>query len=356
MKAPILLHLAAFSAAFVIPDEQVSNLQHVEIQRHPRPSALTSDIFQKIEEIKEYVTKEAEDVYEITSDKLAEVEETSRHALDEALATIQETTGAVTEKIEESYFDTQAWLEAFLDNDGVVAQANPFDEAQDGPHHGPPKDGPPHHGPPKDGHGHHNCSPPHDGHPPHHGPPHHGPPHHGKPNMTVYQLISSSKYTTKLAKLINKYDDIVEALNSTEVTNFTIFAPTDRAFEKIPEHAHKPSEAQLKALLQYHISGDFYPAGRILASRTIPSLFIKDTLGDKPHPQRLSTNIGPRGLTVNFYSRVVAVDIVSFFPGSVITATTNYFILVWHQRRYPRRGLHHHPSPKDIEDHRPSSF
>lgn len=91
----------------------------------------------------------------------------------------------------------------------------------------------------------------------HHG--HHG---HDKPNMTVYQLIAESKYTTKLAKLINDYPDLVEALNGT-AANYTVFAPTDHAFEKIPEHAPKPSKEELKKILEYHVSSDFYPAGRV---------------------------------------------------------------------------------------------
>ena len=76
-------------------------------------------------------------------------------------------------------------------------------------HDGPPHHGPPHHGPPEHGR---------PGKGPHH------PPHHHKPNMTVYQLIAGSKYTTKLAKLISEYDDLVEALNSTKA-NYTVFAP-----------------------------------------------------------------------------------------------------------------------------------
>ena len=137
----------------------------------------------------------------------------------------------------------------------------------------------------------------------HHG--HHG--HHGKPNLTVYQLIAKSKYTTKLAKLIDEYPDLVEALNGT-AANYTVFAPTDYAFEKIPEHAPKPSKELLKKVLEYHVSSDFYPAGRVLVTHTIPTLLEGEDIGFEP--QRLSTNIGLKGLTVNFYSRIVAIDIV----------------------------------------------
>jgi hypothetical protein len=132
-----------------------------------------------------------------------------------------------------------------------------------------------------------------------------------KSNLTVYQLISTSNYSTKLTKWIDEFPDIVAALNSTDVGNVTVFAPIDSAFDKIPEHHPKPSKETLKKILSYHISPKFYPAGRVLVTRTIPTLLVSEELGDKPLPQRLSTNIGPRGLTVNFYSRIVAVDIVS---------------------------------------------
>lgn len=134
---------------------------------------------------------------------------------------------------------------------------------------------------------------------------HHG--HHGKPNLTVYQLISESKYTTKLAKLINEYPDLVKALNGT-AANYTVFAPIDSAFEKIPEDAPKPSKEDLQKVLEYHVSDEFYPAGRVLVTHTIPTLLEGEDIGFER--QRLSTNIGLRGLTVNFYSRIIAIDIV----------------------------------------------
>lgn len=44
-------------------------------------------------------------------------------------------------------------------------------------------------------------------------------------------------------------------------------------------------------------------------THTIPTLLEGEDIGFEP--QRLSTNIGLRGLTVNFYSRIIAIDIVS---------------------------------------------
>ena len=87
-----------------------------------------------------------------------------------------------------------------------------------------------------------------------------------------------------------------------------VFAPTDKAFEKIPKHAPKPSKEELKKILLYHVSEDFYPAGKVLVTHTVPTLLSIDTLGIGP--QRLATEISLKGLTVNFYSRIVAIDIV----------------------------------------------
>jgi uncharacterized surface protein with fasciclin (FAS1) repeats len=165
--------------------------------------------------------------------------------------------------------------------------------------------------------------------PPHHKKPHH--PHHGKSNMTIYELINSSKHTTKLAKLINEFDDIVSFLNST-TAHRTVFAPTDAAFEKLPDHHKKPSKDLIKKVLSYHFSEGFYPVLRILASHTIPSAWKEEALGDKP--QRLRVGLTLRGLTVNFYSHVIAPNIASHYdlPRKLLTNWS----LVWHKRRHPR--------------------
>ncbi|KAF2830066.1 FAS1 domain-containing protein [Ophiobolus disseminans] len=191
-------------------------------------------------------------------------------------------------KVHHAGCDVDAWLQGSSFDDSAL------DFEDHPPHHGRPGHGPPEHGPP--GHG-----------PPGHGPPHHGhPPHDEKPNRTVYELINESKYTTRLAKLINEYDDLVEILNGTKA-NYTIFAPTDEAFEKIPDHGKKPSKEALKAVLLYHVSDDFYPAGRVLHSYTIPTLYQPEKL--LGHKQRLTVRVTLKGPAINFYSRLVAVNI-----------------------------------------------
>lgn len=131
---------------------------------------------------------------------------------------------------------------------------------------------------------------------------------HEKSNQTIYQLISQSKYTTKLAALVDEHEDIVQLLNSTEA-NYTLFAPIDSAFEHIPKDK-KPSKEFVESVLKYHVGLGLYPAGRVLVTHTLPTALDEPLLGNKP--QRLRTSVGLlSGVRVNFYSKVVAVDIVS---------------------------------------------
>lgn len=248
MKLTSFLLLVALTSAFVIPDEQV--MSEIAVESH-RTSNL---IFYKDQLISDF------------ENTFSKVVQTSKNAIDSAIECITETGHEFSQKIEDTAFDTRLWLES---------ETNSIDGGYG--HHGD--------------HGHHG---------------HKG--HHHEPNMTVYQLIAESKYTTKLAALINEYEDLVTLLNGT-AANYTVFAPTDKAFEKIPEHAPKPSKDDLKKVLLYHVSADFYPAGRVLVTHTIPTTLVGENLAGEM--QRLSTNIGLRGLTVNFYSRVIAINIVS---------------------------------------------
>lgn len=257
MKSLSLLGLAAAATAFVIPDRETINSLTLETQEESHP-------------FWDHIPN-AERVWEDLEEKFDEATSFAKSQFDKAVDLTFDTAVEYGEKFEHA-FAGQAWLDSADDDLDVVEKP---------PHHGPPHHGPPHHRP-------------------------HHPPHHGPPNQTVYELIAKSKYTTRLAKAIDEFPDLVELLNGT-TANFTVFAPTDRAFEKIPKHAPKPPKEFLKKLLTYHVSPDFYPAGRVLASRTIPTALKAEGIGG--NPQRLTTDINLRGLTVNFYSRIVAVNI-----------------------------------------------
>jgi len=244
----------------------------------PLASALVitdAEVFQNIEKSGKSILGHTQNVLDGALNKV-----------DEAFGKVKDNAKDVYSKIHHTGCDVESWLENAFDD-----QVVDFEDDRDHPH-------PPHRGPP----GHDR---PHHGPPPHHGKPHH-PPHDDKPNRTVYELINESKYTTKLAKLINEYDDLVKVLNGTKA-NYTIFAPTDEAFEKIPDHGKKPSKEVLKDILLYHVSDGFYPAGRVLHSYTIPTLYEPSkNLG---HKQRLTVRVTLKGPAINFYSRLVAVNI-----------------------------------------------
>jgi hypothetical protein len=275
-----LLPLAAIGSAFVLPDEQMTNQIVLESQKEP-------SFFDKLQ-------GNVEELWEGVEESFKNAVAFSENALDNAFNAAndaaQQAKGTFECHMSMTKFDMAGWLDTAMETlDGIDV----FE---------PPKH-PPH-------------KPPHHRKPPHHG---HGGPHH-KSNKTIYQLISSSKYTTKLAELINEYPDLVETLNGT-AANYTLFAPTDKAFEKIPKGHKKPSKELIKKVLAYHLSPDFYPAGRIVTSHTIPTAVGEDKLGGEP--QRLRVGLGLlKGLNINFYSKIIAVNIVrppSCFPISLFT-------------------------------------
>jgi Fasciclin domain len=262
-----ILPLAAITSAFIIPDEQITNQIILESQQEPS----------LLEKLQGNVEEAWAGVEETFKDAVA----FSENALDNAFNAATEARGKAQGSFECMHsmwkFDMGGWLSTAQEApDGI----DMFEEPKH-PHHPPP----------------------HGRHPPHHG--HHG---HHKSNKTIYQLISSSKYTTKLAKLIDEYPDLVETLNGT-AANYTLFAPTDKAFEKIPKGHKKPSKELIKKVLAYHVSPDFYPAGRVLSSHTIPTALGEDSLGGEPQRLRVAFSL-LKGLNINFYSKIVAVNIV----------------------------------------------
>ncbi|KAL4934309.1 FAS1 domain-containing protein [Aspergillus undulatus] len=173
-------------------------------------------------------------------------------------------------------------------------------------------------------------------------------------DKTIYQLISESKYTTILTKIINEDEELVQFLNSTEHNKITIFAPTDDAFQKIPHRKHgrhdhdrdhdgdgyDTSDGEwwnqdshipkkiIRALARYHSSPFVLNAAKLFHRHTIPSALHDPLLGSRPDgddgndddggdhehghgglPQRIAVRAGFKGLTLNFYSHIVAADI-----------------------------------------------
>lgn len=280
MKLLNLVTFAAFTNAFVLPDEVVFKNVAIETQSSPQKENTLGKLPCRTHHI-----------LDSAKEHWRGVKKASLNILDDTLALVQHAVEDTKEEIVAHGFAAQSWLEH-----NIEAQIEAL-EKHEHPH-------PPHH------------KPPHDGPPGKHRP--HHPPHHGKSNSTVYELIANSKYTTKLAALIAEDSELVELLNSTKA-NFTVFAPTDAAFAKIPEHAPKPPKEFIKKVLLYHVSPGLFPAGKLLFSHTVPTLLNETLLGDKP--QRLSAHLQFGGVKINYYSKVVAVNIVCIPLPSNITSS-----------------------------------
>lgn len=149
--------------------------------------------------------------------------------------------------------------------------------------------------------------------------PHHGPPGHST-NLTVYQSIHASNYTKRFAALIDDFPDLVDKLNSTSGGNVTVLVPTDRAFERIPDHhkGHKPPKEFIEKLIQYHVLPGFYPAGRVLTHHTLPTAYEEEALGGRP--QRLRVSVGLSGVRMNFFGKIIYANLVcSLYMNPLIT-------------------------------------
>lgn len=268
MKLLNILPLAAVGSAFVLPDD--ATIARIPIKKNGNSLGRLKN-----------------EAAEILKEDVQILQDFSTSVFDNAINAFK----TASREVER---DVNPWIEGF--KTGIEEGIEDLFSTEDGPHH--PED------------------PDHPDHPPHRKPkkphhPGHRNPHHGykKPNETIYQMIQQSKYTTKLLKLVDEHPDIVNFLNSTN-HNITLFAPTDDAFDKIPEHHKKPSEELVQKILQYHVVPDSYDAKRLLLERdTVPTALVSEELGG--YPQRIRTSLGLKGLKLNFYSNINAGNILA---------------------------------------------
>lgn len=176
MKLIQIWPLAALSTAFVIPDEQVMSQVAIESDRAP-------EFFLEKLPSKDKAVKQFEDSF-------AKLIDSSKNAFDDAIEYATETKEDISDKASETAYHVSSWLDSAADRAHEMGEdVVPFYEDDDDHHGGKGRKG-------------------RKGRKGHHG-------HCKKPNMTVYELISKSKYTTKLAALINEYEDVVDLLNGT---------------------------------------------------------------------------------------------------------------------------------------------
>jgi uncharacterized surface protein with fasciclin (FAS1) repeats len=128
----------------------------------------------------------------------------------------------------------------------------------------------------------------------------------GDKDLTVYQIISQNEHTRVFAKILSEFDDLVDKLNSTD-SSYTVFVPGDGAFKRFHHHPTPPKKF-LKAFLEYHIVNKSLPIEEIFRSKTIPTCLHQGELG--PYPQRISTQLGLRGISLNFMAHFIHRNIV----------------------------------------------
>lgn len=155
-------------------------------------------------------------------------------------------------------------------------------------------------------HGKHSKKPQH--------PPQHGNPHDQK-DKSIYEFIAESEYFSTLHSIIVGDEHAVQELNKT-TANLTLFAPTNKALEKY-EH-HPPPVEYLRKILLYHLLPDVFPAGRVLKSKTLETIYFEEEINTY---QRLAVDINFRGLTLNYYARIIYIDI--FTNNGVVHAIDN---------------------------------
>jgi uncharacterized surface protein with fasciclin (FAS1) repeats len=183
--------------------------------------------------------------------------------------------------------------------------------------------------------------------PPHPHPPHrrrpHFPGHHPHPlphfryiNHTIYEFLANSTHHKILYKIVKNDSSLIDLLNQTSKDGkITLFAPTDRAFKKLIEHLPKnhthPPKWLIRKVIEYHTIGSFYPAGRVLAHRTIPTLFEAHVGPNLTQRIRIGKSL--RGVNINFYAHPVFLDIftangvVHAIDSILIPPPPTYFIL-----------------------------
>ena len=130
-------------------------------------------------------------------------------------------------------------------------------------------------------------------------------------NLTIYQLISSSNYTTNFTALVNQFPAVVEMLNATSLvpgTNHTLFVPVDAAFAALPGGALNESRPEvLERIVRYHVGLGDYGYNVLFATHTVPSAYNESLLGGAA--QRLRIRFEKAlGVRINFNGRVVAAN------------------------------------------------
>lgn len=132
-------------------------------------------------------------------------------------------------------------------------------------------------------------------------------PKHNLDKLTIYEILGESHEMGQLLKHIQQYPGLVAALNNNAL-EYTLWAPTDRAFSQLDSNVKSTYEQSWLAILQHHISPHPLPISRLLQMGNIPTLLRPPKLnGD----QRLRLRPTMAGMQVNLQACITQSDIMA---------------------------------------------
>lgn len=142
-------------------------------------------------------------------------------------------------------------------------------------------------------------------------------------NLTT--LIKESGMQTKyFTTLLDSYDKVHDMLlgdddeQPQKQKQFTVFVPTDSAFQKL-EGVFELSRAELLGeILEYHVLPERYTYKDLRGLRTAKTVLEEGGGGGELRRQRLRIAEGSSGLEVNFYARVLASESRETGDGAIV--------------------------------------
>ena len=127
------------------------------------------------------------------------------------------------------------------------------------------------------------------------------------PLLTVWDVIKNDNNVSTFAKILGEFDDIVGGLRAPRA-KFTVYAPTNEAFEK-ETFAQDLPWFYWKFLIGYHMGAGAFPKETLLSMATVPS-FVNADIFFK-YRQRISTQLESGELLFNRKANCVGPNIVS---------------------------------------------
>lgn len=122
------------------------------------------------------------------------------------------------------------------------------------------------------------------------------------PINTAWDLINNDSNISTFAKILGEFNDLVEALKIPRA-KFTIYAPTNEAFEKEGLAQDLPW-FYWKFLVGHHMGPGAYSEDTLLSMNTVPS-FVNADIFSK-YRQRISTQSEPGAFSFNRKAKYAA--------------------------------------------------